>query len=115
MTRKESLLLFLTLLGASACGKVQQVQDSFVSMASSNDLKIVELRTGNFHRSTGANGDDDWLEFENTQYRLGTLSSGASTSIDNMQAGQTITVLFKGNFVERSGVDVVDLTVLSVK
>lgn len=118
MTTKLVLLLLLT----SACGKMEQVQDSISGIISSNDLKLNDLRIGSLYRSSGTGYD--YLEFENTQYRIGKVDSAAQSSYQQIPAGTLTPVYFKGTFARRSGIttanpsqvfDVVDITGVAKK
>lgn len=116
--------LFLMLLLVSSCGKVEQVQDSFAGMISSNDLRFNDLRIGSLYRSPGGAGSYDYLEFENTQYRIGTVSNDATSSYQQIPTGVLTPVYFRGNFAKRSGIssgnpslvfDVVDINGVTIK
>jgi hypothetical protein len=109
----KTLALLAILTG---CGKVTQVQEGVLNMAISNDVKMVELRIGALYRDNA--GGYDYLEYENTRYRIGTVASAAADGLAQLPAGQLVPVYFKGKFVKRSGIsatypqqvfDVVDL------
>lgn len=100
----------------SGCGKITQVQEGVMNMAISNDLKMVEVRIGAIYRDSG--GGYDYLEFENTRYRIGTVDTAANDGFTQLPRGQLVSVYFKGKFAKRSGIstsypsqvfDVVDL------
>ncbi len=113
MTRPQRELLprsvawpfFLLLTLLSGCGKIEQVQESFVGMISDNDLSMVEVRVGSLYRhnpSSEPNGYD-YLNFGNVQYRLGALSPEVQQVLAAFPVGQIVPVYFKGQFSRRSG------------
>lgn len=115
------LVLMMLLLG---CGKIEQVQDSITGMISSNDLKLNDIRIGSLYRSNGTGGSFDYLEYENTQYRIGNVATDANSAYQQVPAGTLTPVYFKGSFARRSGIstgnpaqvfDVVDITGVSLK
>lgn len=119
--------LFLTvLLFVASCGKMEKIQDSFIAISGNNDLTMVEVRIGAIYRNDPAAQPQgyDFIEFENTQYRLGTVSSEVAPEVAKLPRGQLVPVYFKGQFVRRSGVsntnpsvvfDVIDLTAITKK
>lgn len=120
----KTKFLFLILVLFTSCGKLDQVQESITGMISSNDLKLNDVRVGFLYRGTGAANDYDYLEFENTQYRIGNVASDATTAYNQVTAGVRTSVYFKGNFAKRSGIsngnpsqvfDVIDLTGVAIK
>ena len=122
---KTSLALGL-LLTLVSCGKIQQVQDSFALFGSNSDIRLTEVRIGAFYRNDPAVNPSgyNYLIFENTQYRLGTLNPDLTTVVAALPKSQEIPVYFKGSFAARSGIvtsnptqsfDVVDLTALTRK
>lgn len=121
-TSKLLILLALTL----SCGKIEQVQDSFVALSGNNDLKMVELRIGAVYRNDPAAQPQgyDFIEFENTQYRIGAMDPNVATAMSTIPRGQLTQVYFKGQFAKRSGLssthpsvefDVIDLESISKK
>jgi hypothetical protein len=121
---KNSILLLVLIL--AGCGKLEKVQDSFIALSGNNDLTMVEVRVGAIYRNNPATQPQgyDFIEFENTQYRLGTVSSEVAPEVAKLPRGQLVPVYFKGQFVRRSGVsstnpnvefDVIDLTAITKK
>jgi len=119
-------LLLLSLALFAGCGKMQEVQDSFIGMGTSNDLKLVDIKIGKIYRNNPALDPSgyDYLEFENTQYRIGTMPTDVNATFMQLPQGQPKDVYFKGSFARRSGVstgnpslvlDVVDLSGLTQK
>ena len=107
-----------------SCGKLDQVQESISGMVSSNDLKLNDVRVGFLYRGSGTVNAYDYLEYENTQYRIGNVASDASTAYAQVPSGVRTAVYFKGNFAKRSGIsngnpsqvfDVIDITGVAVK
>jgi hypothetical protein len=119
--------LFLVVIAlAVGCGKLEKVQDSFIALSGNNDLTMVEVRVGAIYRNNPATQPQgyDFIEFENTQYRLGTISTEVAPEVAKLPRGQLVPVYFKGQFVRRSGVsttnpnvefDVIDLTAITKK
>ncbi|MBY0516627.1 MAG: hypothetical protein K2P81_06960 [Bacteriovoracaceae bacterium] len=116
-------LLFFLLV---SCGKIEQVQESFIAMSGNNDLVQVDVRIGALYRNDPTTQPQgyDFLNFENTQYRIGNVSSDVAQFISTLPKGQLVQVYFKGSFGKRSGVsntnptvafDVIDLTGVSRK
>jgi hypothetical protein len=114
-------LLFVILL--ASCGKIEQIQDNFIAMSGNNDLRQVDIRIGFAYRSTSSNGED-YIEFENTQFRVGRVNPSAQTGYQSLPRGQRVAVHFKGQFAKRSGVvtsnpslvvDVVDLDAITLR
>ena len=95
--------LFL-LLSLVSCGKIEQVQDSFIALSGSNSLTQVDVRVGFLERSPNGVLSDDVLDFENTQYRVISINPEAASTYQNFPRSQRIPVYFKGNFAKRSGV-----------
>lgn len=119
-------ILFVLLALAVSCGKMEKIQDSFIAISGNNDLTMVEVRIGAIYRNDPAVNPQgyDYIEFENTQYRLGTVSSDVAPEVAKLPRGQIVPVYFKGQFVRRSGVsstnpnvefDVIDLTGIAKK
>lgn len=119
-----SFALFLLL--ASACGKIEQVQESFIAMSGNNDLVQVEVRIGSIYRNDPARTPTgyDYINFENTQYRLGSISTTAAEGMNQIPRGQEVPIYFKGTFGRRSGIsnaqpsvvfDVIDLEAVAKK
>jgi len=108
----------MALLVFVSCGKIEQVQDSFIAMSGNNSLTQVDVRIGFVYRG-GSNGQhNDFLDFENTQYKIGSIASTAVSTYQSFPVGVSTPVYFKGNFAKRSGlvvsnpslvVDVVDI------
>jgi len=94
-------ILFVLLL--MSCGKVQQVQESFIAMSGNNSLTQVDVRIGFLERSPTGRLSDDVVEFENTQYRVMSINPEVAPSYQNFPQGQRIPVYFKGSFAKRSG------------
>jgi hypothetical protein len=101
-----------------SCGKIEQVQDSFIAMSGNNSLTQVDVRIGFVYRGGNNGHHNDFLDFENTQYKIGSISSTATSAYQAFPVGVTTPVYFKGNFAKRSGlvtsnpslvVDVVDI------
>ena len=122
----KNKLLLTFLLMAVSCGKLEKVQDSFIAISGNNDLTMVEVRVGAIYRNNPATQPQgyDFIEFENTQYRLGTVSSEVAPEVAKLPRGQLVPIYFKGQFVRRSGVsitnpnvefDVIDLTAITQK
>jgi hypothetical protein len=121
-----SKIFIATLLVFTSCGKIQQVQDSFIAMSGNNDLRMVEVRLGAVYRNdpTSLPQGYDFIEFENTQYRIGSIDPEAQSQIDSLPRGQMVQVYFKGTFSKRSGVstthptvefDVIDIEAITKK
>jgi|GEM_PF-6881093 len=119
-------ILFVLLALAVSCGKMEKIQDSFIAISGNNDLTMVEVRIGAIYRNDPAANPQgyDYIEFENTQYRLGTVSTEIAPEVAKLPRGQLVQVYFKGQFVRRSGVsntnptvefDVIDLTGITKK
>jgi len=119
-------LFIFALLSVVACGKIQQVQDSFVAMSGNNDLKLVEVRLGAIYRNDSSSQPQgyDFIEFENTQYRLGEIDPAAQEQLNSIPRGRMTQVYFKGTFSRRSGVstahptvefDVIDIDAITKK
>lgn len=115
---KNNFLVLLLLL-TTACGKVEQVQDKISGMLVSNNIKLNSVRVGFLYRTSGSGSSYDYLEYENTQYRIGTVATAAQTNYQQIPAGTRTEVYFTGNFAQRSGIssgspsqiyDVVDLS-----
>ncbi len=87
----------------TSCGKIQQVQDSFIAMSGNNSLTQVDVRIGFLERSPTGRLNDDVVEFENTQYRVLSINPEVAPSYQNFPKSQRIPVYFKGNFAKRSG------------
>jgi hypothetical protein len=122
----NSKILFAFLLVAMSCGKMEKIQDSFIAISGNNDLTMVEVRIGAIYRNDPAANPQgyDYIEFENTQYRLGSISTEVAPEVAKLPRGQSVPVYFKGQFVRRSGVssthpnvefDVIDLTAITKK
>jgi hypothetical protein len=95
------ILILLLLLG---CGKIEQIQDKFVALSVNNNLTQVDVRMGFLIRSTSSLINEDVVEFENTQYRVATVSQSAQSTYQSLPRGQRIPIYFKGNFIKRSGI-----------
>lgn len=124
MTTRIFLLSLLALL--TGCGKFQQVQDSFAMFGSGASVKLNDVRIGSFFRNdaTANPSGYDYLIYENTQYRIGTIPAELQSVVSALPKGLEIPVYFKGTFTLRSGVvatnpnqsfDVVDITALTKK
>ncbi len=122
----NSKIVFVLLFLGISCGKIEQIQDSFIAISGNNDLTMVDVRIGSIYRNDPAANPQgyDFIEFENTQYRLGTVSSEIAPEVAKLPRGQLVQVYFKGQFVRRSGVsttnptvefDVIDLTGITKK
>ncbi len=109
-----------------SCGKIEQVQDSFVALSGNNDLKMVEVRLGALYRNDPAAQPQgyDFIDYENTQYRIGSASPEVATELAKIPRGQLTQVYFKGQFAKRTGVsasnpnvefDVIDLEAVAPK
>ncbi|MFN9114024.1 MAG: hypothetical protein ACK5XN_28495, partial [Bacteroidota bacterium] len=50
----------------SACGKIEQVQESFIAMSGNNDLVQVEVRIGSIYRNDPSKTPNgyDYINFE---------------------------------------------------
>jgi hypothetical protein len=117
---------FILILLLTACGKIEQVQESFIAMSGNNDLVQVSVRIGSLYRNDSASQPQgyDFLNFENTQYRIGNVSPEVAQYISTLPKGQLVQVYFKGSFGKRSGIsssnpsvafDVIDLTGVTIK
>ena len=122
MMSKLILLLILT----SACGKIDQVQESFVALSGNNDLKMAEVRLGVVYRNDPAAQPQgyDFIDYENTQYRIGNVDPVVAAELVKIPRGQLTEVYFKGQFAKRSGLsssnpsvefDVIDLEAIAKK
>ena len=123
MTTIKYLLLSLLII---SCGKIEQVQESFIAMSGNNDLIQVEVRIGALYRNDPASNPNgyDYINFENSQYRLGSISTTAAEAMAQLPRGQEVSVYFKGSFGRRSGIssanpevtfDVIDLEAVTKK
>jgi hypothetical protein len=97
------IIKILTLLIFVSCGKIEQVQDSFIAMSGNNSLTQVDVRIGFLERSPNGTLSDDIVEFENTQYRVISINPEVAPTYQNFPRGQRIPVYFKGSFARRSG------------
>ena len=122
----SKILLVVLVAMAAGCGKLEKVQDSFIALSGNNDLTMVEVRVGAIYRNNPATQPQgyDFIEFENTQYRLGTVSTEVAPEVAKLPRGELVPIYFKGQFVRRSGVsttnpnvefDVIDLTAITKK
>ncbi|MCE3013372.1 MAG: hypothetical protein LW878_09945 [Proteobacteria bacterium] len=93
----------LLLMLMVSCGKIQEVQDSFIAMSGNNSLTQVDVRIGFLERSPNGTLSDDVVEFENTQYRVMSINPEVASSYQQFPRGQRIPVYFKGSFARRSG------------
>lgn len=103
-------LWLLLLLTTGACGKIEKVQDSFIGLTTNNSLTMAELRIGFLYRHDPVKEPNgyDYLDFENTQYRLGAMTPEARSSLTNLPKGQRVQVVFKGKFAKRAGLSTVN-------
>lgn len=122
----SKIILVVLVAIAAGCGKLEKVQDSFIALSGNNDLTMVEVRVGAIYRNNPATQPQgyDFIEFENTQYRLGTVSTEVAPEVAKLPRGELVPIYFKGQFVRRSGVsttnpnvefDVIDLTAITKK
>lgn len=93
------------LLITGACGKIEKVQDSFIGLTTNNSLTMAELKLGFLYRHDPAKEPNgfDYLDFENTQYRLGAMTTEARSALSSLPKGQRVKVVFKGKFAKRAG------------
>jgi hypothetical protein len=121
-------LLSLFFLLLSSCGKVNQIQDAFLNLGASNDLKIQQTQSGKYYRHTEDHSQyptlNDHLTFESKQFVVGAVGPEVMTFIQTLPRGRSTEVYFMGTFAKRSAIssekpdeifDVVDLTGLSKK
>ena len=97
------IIKLLTLLLFVSCGKIEQVQDSFIALSGNNSLTQVDVRIGFLERSPSGTLSDDVVEFENTQYRVISINPEAASAYQDFPRGERIPVYFKGSFARRSG------------
>lgn len=120
---KIKILLLLLLV---SCGKIEQVQESFIGLTTNNDLTMVDVKLGALYLNNPSQNPNgyDYINFGNTQYRLGSMTPEVQQVMSSLPIGQHTEVYFKGTFGRRAGVsvsnpsvdfDVIDLSGLAKK
>ncbi|MFP5491000.1 MAG: hypothetical protein ACLGG0_05840 [Bacteriovoracia bacterium] len=118
--------LFFLLLIISACGKIEQVQESFIGLTTNNSLTMVDVKLGALYRNDPTQNPNgyDYINFGNTQYRIGNMTDEVRQTYNALPRGTQLEVYFKGKFAKRAGVstsnpsvdfDVIDLEGIAKK
>ena len=121
---KLKFLVFLFVI--SACGKIEQVQESFIGLTTNNNLTMVDVKLGALYRNDPTKNPSgyDYINFGNIQYRIGNMTDEVRQTYNNLPRGTQLEVYFKGKFAKRAGVstanpsidfDVIDLEGIAKK
>ena len=116
-------IIVITLLVLFGCGKVQELKlksKNQSSLGTETDVKLVEVQEGVFYK--GDEVSENYLEFSQVQYKIGTLTSEAQETLDALPLKTRTNIYFKGMYKKEPlesnpsvEIDVVDLTILKVK